>query len=211
VGRSVHIADTFPHLPHFPSSSGCGERSFCTIGGGQLNTIDSGAIFGFIRGGKGNWCYLASEYCAILGGQANVATGDYCAIGGGIKNKCYSNYAAVAGGYLNAATARFSHVSGGAHNTAKGRYAYATGFEALAEKDYSASFSFTGSNCTVTTANTVRVCANAFVINGVDYTSDFATGRQLDEVDCKRSDAHEHRLSTLEQVVSLLAAAVGSA
>ena len=188
------------------------KHSFCTIGGGQINTIDEKALFGFIRGGKGNWCYLGSEYCAILGGQANVATGDYCAIGGGIKNKCYSNYASIGGGYMNGATARFSSVSGGAHNSAKGRYSYAAGFEALAEKDYSASFSFTGANCTAATPNTVRICADAFVINGVNYAAELVPGRRLDEFDCKQSDAEEHhRIDTLEQVVSLLAAAVGSA
>lgn len=182
---------------------------YCTIGGGQNNKVDKDANFGFIRGGKANWCYLSSPYCSILGGQSNVATGDYCSLGGGIKNKCYSNYGSIPGGYLNMAAARFSTVLGGSKNSAKGRYAMAAGFQGETMQDYSAVFAFDGENgCSLNKTQSVKVCADGFFLNGVDYSGALTDTRRLEDVDCKTSQekvkSDEERLATYERVVSLL-------
>ena len=180
------------------------------MGGGQQNTVDADADFGFIRGGKANWC-LASSYCSILGGQANIATGDYCSIGGGIKNKCYSNYGTVHGGYLNVASARFATVAGGSKNTASGRYALASGFQAIASGDYAATFNLLGADtkCENDGEQSVKVCADSFSLNGFDYSSSFATSRLLqdDAADCSKEadvEASNKRLDVLSQIVTLI-------
>jgi len=184
---------------------------YCAVGGGQNNQVDEDSDFSFIRGGKANWCYESSPYSTILGGQSNIATGDYCSLGGGIKNKCYSNYAAIGGGYMNMANARFSMVPGGSKNTAKGRYSLASGFAAVADADYAATFNLLddSTGCVNEVDNSVMVCAEMFILNGVDVISSFDSRRMLKEdgTDCAKEDeseAAEKRLDTLETIVSLL-------
>lgn len=182
--------------------------SFCAIGGGQNNKIDEDSVFSLIRGGKGNWCYLDSPYSVISGGQSNVATGDYCAVGGGIKNKCYSNYAAIGGGYLNMANGRFATIVGGSKNSAKGRYSLAGGFKATVAADYAAAFNLGLDECTNELDNSVKVCGDSFVLNGVDYTEQLSAVRQLkeDDVDCKHPEpaSEEQRIQAFESVVATL-------
>lgn len=182
------------------------SSTYCTIGGGQDNQIDSQATFGFIRGGKANWCYLSSPYCAVGGGQSNVATGDYCSLGGGIKNKCYSNFGSIGGGFQNVANARFATVVGGSKNTANGRYALAMGYKAVATADYSASISlFEDSGCSVDSENTIKICGDSFVINNVDFSSVMANARVLESTNCKSVDTEaDQRLEAYEAAVATL-------
>lgn len=187
------------------------SSTFCAIGGGQNNKIDSKADFGFIRGGKANWCYESSPYCAINGGQSNIATGDYCSIGGGIKNKCYSNYGTIGGGYLNMADARFSTVLGGSKNTASGRYSFVFGQNGKANADYSATIALNGEDCANDVENSIAVCADSFKINGVEYIDQFSSRRVLEqnENNCKGGnvdvDEEEKRLQSYEAIVTVLA------
>jgi len=188
--------------------------TYCTIGGGQENTVDQASDFSFIRGGKGNWCYQSSPYSTILGGQGNVATGDYCTIGGGIKNKCYSNYGTVVGGYKNMANARFSTVMGGSQNTAGGRYSLVAGFGAKTTADYSATLNLldTQDECVNEQENSIMICASAFVLNGVDYTATLSSRRLEEEEPCKTGVTEEaqSRLGKFTDIVNVLTEIIGN-
>jgi len=95
--------------------------SYCTIGGGNGNTIygASGHIAGFIGGGASN-TITGTTYGAICGGQSNTVNGHHGFIGGGQSNTAGS-YGAVGAGANNQATGTYSGVLSGNTNTASGQ------------------------------------------------------------------------------------------
>mmetsp|Transcript_20343 Transcript_20343/g.29837 ORF Transcript_20343/g.29837 Transcript_20343/m.29837 type:complete len:755 (+) Transcript_20343:176-2440(+) len=151
------------------------------IGGGELNTAN--ADYAVILGGEENVAsamYSAAlagtsnvasgSFGTVLGGEQNSVRGSWAGVGGGKLNKAWANYATTPGGYLGKASARFSVVMGGSKNTAKGRYSFAAGYQAVARKDYSAVFGFTGDTCQDNGAGTFNICADYVYINGYDVT-----------------------------------------
>merc|ERR1712216_381034 len=114
------------------------------------------------------------------------------------------------GGYLNMANARFATVLGGSRNSAQGRYSLAGGYAAVSKADYAATINLLDDKtvCINENENSFMVCADSFVLNGLDYIDSLTSSRRLkeDEIDCKSSkfEAEEQRISAYESVVAAL-------
>jgi hypothetical protein len=113
--------------------------SYCTVGGGQLNSASGYA--GTVGGGYDN--KAVGYYAAVSGGVENCANTHFTTVCGGYADTVYARYggilsgfsnlagdntdhdtaATVAGGWDNSATAKYSFVGGGRENTASNVYA----------------------------------------------------------------------------------------
>jgi hypothetical protein len=105
-----------------------------SIGGGNLNTIQSNANFSTIAGGAANT--NASFQSFIGGGVQNlVATGaGNSVVSGGANNKILANAygSAIGGGYNNTNGSQYATVPGGYFNAAMGLFSFAAGQQARA-------------------------------------------------------------------------------
>ena len=117
---------------YVPDSSG---STYWTKSDSVLSTK---AAYGLSRGSSGNSLHgsnkythvnfgctsvtgesgLNQEYCSVLSGYNNVASGKYAIVGGGKDNSCEGNYAVIGGGVGNSAEYRYAVVAGGDHNQA---------------------------------------------------------------------------------------------
>ncbi len=92
-------------------------------------------LHGFFRQTHTNFgvaCTTGSEgqnfsYCAIGGGQRNVASGPATVVAGGSYNAASGSNSAVCGGDHNTASGWYSAITGGEQNAASGRYAVVGG------------------------------------------------------------------------------------
>jgi len=106
----------------------------------------------------------------------------------------------VQGGYLNKVKGRFGTVVGGTHNEANGRHSLAMGYYSTAVGDNSAVFGFNGDDCTISEDNSIRVCADHFIVNGDDLVAELASSRQLFDGSEERS---AQRIQDLQQIVKM--------
>jgi len=101
------------------------------IGGGQSNSVLTGADYAVIGGGLGN-AVLFADYATIGGGVRNTNSGLYATIGGGYGNTSgsfptTSAGATVGGGLLNTASGYIATIGGGENNEASGSFATVPG------------------------------------------------------------------------------------
>jgi hypothetical protein len=89
------------------------------IGGGEGNSIASGAALSGIVGGLNNTIGSSSTYATIGGGQNNHvgASSGYSFIGAGLGNNVNSSYSSIVGGYGNTVSSGPSTIAGGENNT----------------------------------------------------------------------------------------------
>lgn len=102
------------------------------IGGGNLNTLNDNADYGFIGGGRSNttdagWTVVGggnvnqilagSDYATISGGLDNVITsGNMATIGGGANHNISAPEATIAGGHVNTVESYAGAITGGHTN-----------------------------------------------------------------------------------------------
>lgn len=202
------------------SSVLCGVENYCDgwgglVGGGQYNS--NKAKYGCVTGGTLQEISDAAEAGTISGGQSNLVTAKYGTISGGRKNKAYSNYATCIGGFLNKASGRFATTLGGSKNSATGRYTVASGFKAVANGDYSGTFSFYSSfakeaipatpdmACVGNDDETMTVCAmNAEFRSDMTITGDLTVIGKVNGVSRRLDESLEQDVATLQKEVLAL-------
>lgn len=88
--------------------------AYCSIGGGEGNSINASAQYGATAGGRSNSHGASSYACAIGGGQSNTANASatYCAIAGGVSNTVGGTGSGVTNGQSNSATGSNSRAGG---------------------------------------------------------------------------------------------------
>ncbi len=142
---SVHTAlGSFPNRvsAHFGTIGGGWINSIqtgafsATISGGAQNTIQTNAYYATIAGGNGNSIRSNAAYAAIGGGGGNSISGNTgsATIGGGSGNTIRENakYATIGGGSGNNVFDNYATVPGGSDNYAAGDYSFAAGRNAFA-------------------------------------------------------------------------------
>ena len=103
---------------------------YSTVGGGEFNRTESGAIWATVGGGRSN--IATTNHTTVAGGRENEASGLSATVGGGQLNKATNEYATVAGGHRNEAHGVASMVAGGRDNRAVGIFSFAAGRRAIA-------------------------------------------------------------------------------
>jgi len=87
--------------------------NFGTIGGGEGNTVGTGA---FVGGGEHNQATTTAT--TVGGGVGNTASGIYAFVGGGEANTAGGNFSMAGGGYNNTASGSGAFIGGGQDNSA---------------------------------------------------------------------------------------------
>lgn len=105
------------------------------IGGGEDNEIGGGALLNVIGGGLGN--EIVSWYDVIGGGVSNTLFAPYGFIGGGFDNFCQGHYGTVAGGGGNTVDGYYGAIGGGWDNYVAGGATVAGGVSNSATGSYS--------------------------------------------------------------------------
>jgi hypothetical protein len=118
--------------------------------------------------GGGQYNAASNYYATVAGGYADTASGSLSTVGGGSNNVASNYYATVAGGLGNIASGQEAAVGGGNENTASASYSFAVGDHSRVLSDDDNSAAFTGS----TTTASAQVRAQAFSTGSLVFTSD---------------------------------------
>ncbi len=103
------------------------ESSYSVVGGGQNNTVTTGASHATVSGGRNN--QASGPHATVAGGWANRAQADGATVGGGYDNTATHFGVTIAGGYQNLAEATDATIGGGNWNTAQGEVSAVGGGE----------------------------------------------------------------------------------
>jgi trimeric autotransporter adhesin len=102
------------------------ESGWSTVGGGQFNSIGSGALHMTIGGGQLNSISNFSDAATIGGGRFNVASGPETTVAGGALNNAMAFSAATGGGGGNRVESVWSVIAGGRDNLIRSNSSYIT-------------------------------------------------------------------------------------